>query len=196
MLGIVGICVITGLRFVGFKGFLFGIQFCLLLFFDEKPFNMIMGCQHIHAYGSHLFTAWSTQLAPLHAVAFDGMLDGAVGLCEHPRARCGCIIAITTAPFNSLIAIAPTSTTTLTTITTPTTTIAQQLDLVELDVGLGKVGSEHGDLVLGGHQVGLGASSLLCFVDCFEGLKDFVLGHISFVVGKEGINELIANWIK
>ncbi len=61
---------------------------------------------------------------------------------------------------------------------------------MELGVGLGKVGSEHGDLVLGGHQVSPGASGLLPLVDHFQGLKDFILGHLSLVVGGAGCDEL------
>jgi hypothetical protein len=63
---------------------------------------------------------------------------------------------------------------------------------VELDVGLGKVGSEHGDFMLGGHQVSPGASGLLHPVDHLQGLKDFILGHLPLVVGRAGCNELVA----
>ncbi len=139
--------------------------------------------------------AWSTQLAPLHLVALGGMLDGVGGPCEHSCMRHGCIVATATALFSSVIAIAPsgttTPTTTTTTTTTPDATTTQQPHLVELDVGLGKVGSEHGDLMLGGHQVGPGASGLPRLVDCFQGLKDFILSHLPLVVGRAGCDELL-----
>ncbi len=110
--------------------------------------------------------AWSTQLAPLHFVVFGGMHDSVSGLCEHPQARYGCIIATAATIFSFKVAVTPSSTTTPITTTAPTTTTAQQLHLVELVAGLGKVDSEHGDLVLGGHPVGPGASGLLRLVDC------------------------------
>jgi hypothetical protein len=74
---------------------------------------MVMGCLHVHACGSPLVTVWSTKLAPLHVVAFSGMLDDVGGLCEHPCARCGCIVATATASFSSTNAVAPSGTTTL-----------------------------------------------------------------------------------
>jgi hypothetical protein len=63
---------------------------------------------------------------------------------------------------------------------------------VELNIGLGKVGSEHSDLMLGGHQVGPGASGLLHLVEHFQGLKDFILGHLPLVVGRASWDELLA----
>jgi hypothetical protein len=131
---------------------------------------MIVGCLHVHACRIPLGTAWSTQLASLHLVALGGMLDGVGSPCKHPCTRHGCIIATATVLFSSTIAIAPSGITTLTTTTTATTapaTSTQQLHLVELGVGLSKLGSEHGDLVLGGHQIGPGASGLLRLVDQF-----------------------------
>jgi hypothetical protein len=85
-----------------------------------------------------------------------------------------------------------TPTTIITTTTAPAATTTQQLHLVELNVGLGKVGSEHGDLMLGGHQVSLGASGLLHLVEHFHGLKDIILGHLPLVVGRAGWDELLA----
>jgi hypothetical protein len=164
-LGIVvgGIGVITSLRFASLKGFLFGIKFCLLLLIGKKPFCTLV-------------MAWSTQLAPLHFVAFGGG-----------------IVATANTLFSSMIAVAPISTTIPITPTAPTTTTTtQHLDLVKFGVGPSKVGSEHGNLVLGGHQVGPDASGLHHLVDYFKGLKDFILGHFPFVVGVAGSNELVA----
>jgi hypothetical protein len=93
-------------------------------------------------------------------------------------------------PFSSsTIAVAPSGTTAPTTTTAPAATPTQQLHLVELNIVLGKVGSEHGDFKLGGHQVNPGASSLLRPVDQLQGLKDFIMGHLP--VGGAGYNELV-----
>ncbi len=131
-------------------------------------------------------------LTPLHLTVLGGMHDGVGSLCEHPQARYGGILATAIALFSSTIAIALSGTTTPITTTAPTPTTAQQLHLVELVVGLGKGGSEHDNLVLGGHQVGPGAGSLLHLVNHFEGLKDFILGHLPLVVGRVGGNYLVA----
>ncbi len=45
---------------------------------------MIVGCAHVHACRAPLGMARSTQFAPLHVVAFGGMLDGVGGPSEHP----------------------------------------------------------------------------------------------------------------
>ncbi len=127
---------------------------------------------------------WSTQLAPLHLVALGGMLDDVGGPCKHPCVRHGCIVATGPTLFSFTFAVAPSGATTPTTSTANTT---QRIHLVELNVGLGKVGSE-----LGGHQVGPDASSLLRPVDQLQGLKDFILGHLPLVVGGAGCNELAA----
>ncbi len=79
-------------------------------------------------------------LHQLHVVAFDGMLDGAGGPCEHPLMVF--IIGTATALSGSMVAVAPFGTATPTTPTTPAATTApaatttQQLHLVELDVGI------------------------------------------------------------
>jgi hypothetical protein len=132
---------------------------------------MIVGCLHAHACGSPLGMDWSTKLAPLHVPVFGGMQNGVSGLCEHPQVRYGCIVATATALFSSMIAIAPSGTTTPITTTATTATTTQQLHLVELVVGLGKVGGKHGDLVLGVHQVGTGAGGLLRLVDHLRASK-------------------------
>ncbi len=93
-------------------------------------------------------------------------------------------------PFQLHDCVAPSGTTTPTTTTAPAITTTLQLHLVELDLGLGKAGSEHSDLMLGGHQVSPGASGFLHPVDQLQGLKDFILGHLSLVVGGAGCNEL------
>ncbi len=58
---VAGIIVITSLRFFGFEGFLFGIEFCQHLLFGEEPFCMIVGCLHVHACGSPLGMTRSAQ---------------------------------------------------------------------------------------------------------------------------------------
>ncbi len=146
----------------------------------------------LHACGSPLGTIRSTKLAPLHLVALGGMLDCVGGPCKHPCMRHGCIVAITTTFFSSTIAVAPSGTTTRTTTTASATTTTRRLHLEEHNIGLGKVGSEHGDLMFGGHQVGPGASDLLHSLDQLQGLKDFILGHLPLVKGGVGCNELVA----
>jgi hypothetical protein len=151
---------------------------------------MIVGCLHLHACGGPLGMAQSTQLAPLQLIALGGMLDDVGGSCKQPFTLF--IVGTTTALFGSTIAVAPPSTTAPTNTTAPTTTTTQQLHLVELKVGLGKVGSKHGDYKLGGHQISPGASGLLGPVDQLQGLKDFIMGHLPLVVGRASCNELVA----
>ncbi len=96
---------------------------------------MIMGCLYVHACRGPLGMARSTQLAPLHVIAFGGMLDGVGGPCEHSFMVF--IIGTATALSSSTIVVAPSGTTAPTTTTTPAATTTRQLHLMELDVGLG-----------------------------------------------------------
>ncbi len=83
---------------------------------------MIVGCVHVHACGGPLGTSQSTQLAPLHVVAFGGMLDGVGGPGEHPFTVL--VVGTTTALFGCMIAVAPSGTAAPTTTTAPAATTA------------------------------------------------------------------------
>ncbi len=78
---------------------------------------MVVECMHVHACGGPLGTARSTQLAPLHVVAFGGMLNDVGGPGEHPITVL--VICTATAIFGCMIAIAPSGTAAPTTTTTP-----------------------------------------------------------------------------
>ncbi len=87
---------------------------------------MIVGCVHAHACGGPLGMAWSTQLAPLHVVAFGGMLDGVGGPSEHPFMVL--VVGTPTARFGCMIAVASFGTAASTTTTAPAATTAPTAD--------------------------------------------------------------------
>ncbi len=73
----------------------------------------------------------------------------------------------------------------------PPTTMTGGLESVELRLRFVECSGQHGNFMLGRHQIGPGSCGLLRLVNCLEGLEAFLHSHDPFDVVGAGGDELI-----
>ncbi len=150
-----------------------------------------MGSTNIHALGSPFGATGSAQLAPLHVITFSGVLYGVGGLDQHPGRIFLGLATTATAPSTAAMVASTSTSAALVRTSAPPTTMTGGLEFFELRLGFVECSGQHGDFMLGRHQVGPCSSGLLRLVNHLEGLKDFLHGHDPFVVVGAGGDELI-----
>ena len=182
---------IISLCFARLRGFLFTLKLCLLLLFGEKPLLVVMGSTNIHALGSPFGATGSAQLAPLHVITFGWVLDGVGGLEQHPGTIFLRLTTTATAPSTAAIVASTSTSAALVPTSAPATTITGRLEFVKLCLGFVEGSGQHGDFMLGRHQIRPGSCGLFRLVNCLEGLEDFLHGHGPFVVVGAGGDELV-----
>ncbi len=152
---------------------------------------MVMGSTNIRALGSPFGASGPAQLVPLHVITFSGVLDGVSGLDQHSGTIFLGLTTTATAPSTATMVASTSTSAALVPTSPPPTTMTGRLEFFKLRLGFVECSGQHGDFMLGRHQVGPGFSGLLQLVNRLEGLTDFLHGHDPFVVVGAGGDELI-----